>query len=212
VAGIVRASGNKFASIWMTYAEGQHLFGASPDFQIGFLQLAPSADPQGVRSELQAEVGFSGRYVIYLETALSDRYNQANHDLLTLSAVQALISLLAITFGTYNAVSLSIAERSHEILLLRVVGFTRDKLRAFLLAHFLVLASIAYLLGWVATFLFVNFQQAHSTISILAAPLELHLSAVLTLLGFLLTVVFAFLGVWLTVGHHATLDLSVRRE
>ena len=212
VVGVVRAGGNKFASVWMTYAEGQSLFGMSRGFQIGILQLDPSANPESVRAGLQADPHFSGRYAVYLENTLSDRYNQINQDLLTLSVIQALISLLAITFGTYNAVSLSLTERSREILLLRVVGFTQDKLRGFLLAHTLVLASAAYLLGWTAAFIFISYQRTHTPISIQAAPLVLNLSAFPTLLGFLLTVAFTFLGVWLTVGHLSSLNLSARGE
>jgi len=212
VVGVARAGGNKFASVWMTYPEGQSLFGVSDGFQIGTLQLDPVANPESVRTELQAALRFSGKVAVYLENALSDRYNQINHDLLTLSVIQALISLLAITFGTYNAVSLSLTERSREILLLRVVGFTLDKLRGFLFAHILALASAAYFLGWIVAFIFINYQRTHDPISIQAAPLVLNLSVLASLLGFLLTVVFAFLGVWLTVGHVSTLNLSARGE
>jgi len=212
VVGVVRAGGNKFASVWMTFTEGQRLFGTSRGFQIGTLLLNPSANPESVRAKLQSDPRFSGKYAVYLENSLSDRYNQINHDLLILSLIQALISLLAITFGIYNAISLSLTERSREILLLRVVGFTQDKIRSFLLAHTLVLASAAYILGWTAAFIFINFQRTHAPISIQAAPLVLKLSSPATLLGFLLTVAFAFLGVWLTIGHLSTLNLTGRGE
>jgi ABC-type antimicrobial peptide transport system permease subunit len=212
VVGLVRAGGNGFASVWMTYPAGQALFGMGHGFQIATLQLAPSADPETVRTRLQSDVRFSGQVNVYLENSLSDRYNQVNRDLLTLSLVQALISLLAITFGTYNAISLSLTERSREIQLLRVVGFTQPKLRKVLLAHTLVLALSAYILGWLVAFMIVGYQQAHTPISIQAAPLVLNLSAVATLLGILLTVAFAFLGVWLTEGHLSKLSLSIRPE
>jgi ABC-type antimicrobial peptide transport system permease subunit len=212
VVGLVRAGGNKFASVWMTYPEGQSLFGTRRGFQIGTLQLVPAADPERVRASLQADSRFSGGYSVYLENTLNDRYNQVNHDLLTLSGIQALISLLAITFGTYNAVNLTLTERSHEILLLRVVGFSQARLRGFLLAHTLVLSSFAFFLGWVVAFIFTCYQQTHAPISIQAAPLVLHLSVPASLLGFLLTVAFSFLGVSLSAGRLSTLSLSARGE
>jgi ABC-type antimicrobial peptide transport system permease subunit len=196
----------------LTYSEGQNLYGLNRGFQIGILQLIPSADPKAVRAILQADPRFSGQYSVYLENSLSDRYNQINRDLLTLSLIQAIISLLAITFGTYNAISLSLTERSHEILLLRLVGFTQGRLRGFLIVHTLILASVAYFLGWVGSSIFINYQRTHSPISIQAAPLVLNLSASITLFGFLLTTAFAFLGVWLTVGHLSTQNLSLRGE
>jgi ABC-type antimicrobial peptide transport system permease subunit len=212
VVGVVRAGGNKFASIWMTYDEGQRLFGVSHGFQMGVLQLDPSANPESVRARLEADPRFSGQYAVYQENTLSDRYNQINHDLIILSVIQALICLLTITFGTYNAVSLSLTERSHEILLLRVVGFTKDKLRGLLLARTLILATAAYILGWTTAFIFIQYQRTNAPISIQAAPLVLNLSVFATLLGFFLIVAFAFLGVWLTVGHFTTLTLTARGE
>jgi ABC-type antimicrobial peptide transport system permease subunit len=212
VVGVVRAGGNKFASIWMTYDEGQRLFGVSHGFQMGVLQLDPSANPESVRARLEADPRFSGQYAVYQENTLTDRYNQINHDLIILSVIQALICLLTITFGTYNAVSLSLTERSHEILLLRVVGFTKDKLRGLLLARTLILATAAYILGWTTAFIFIQYQRTNAPISIQAAPLVLNLSFLATLLGFFLIVAFAFLGVWLTVGHLTTLTLTGRGE
>ena len=206
--GVIRAGGNKFASVWMTYPEGQSLFGMQHGFQIGTLVLEPSTDPESLRAALQADPRFSGHYDVYLESALGNRYNQINHDLLTLSAIQAFLSLLAITFGMYNAISLSLTERSREILLLRVIGFTQEKLVGFLLAHTLVLAATAYILGWIASIIFINYQRLHAPISIQAAPLVLNLSFFFTLLGFLLTAAFACLGVWLTAGHLSKLNLS----
>ncbi len=40
VTGLVRTSENTFGSVWMTYAEGQRLFGTSRGFQVGYLYLA----------------------------------------------------------------------------------------------------------------------------------------------------------------------------
>jgi ABC-type antimicrobial peptide transport system permease subunit len=206
VVGVVRAGGNKYASVWMTYAEGLGLFGTNHGFQMGFLRLDPSANPESVRANLQADPRFSGQIAVYLENTLSDRYNQINRDLFTLSVIQSLISLLAITFGTYNAVGLSLTERNHEILLLRVVGFTPGKMRGILVAHTLPLASVAYILGWIASFLIIVYQRTHTPISIQAAPLVLNLSPLATLVGFLLTITFSFVGVWLIVGHLSTLN------
>lgn len=212
VVGIVRAGGNKFASVWMTYDEGQHLFGTNHGFQMGFLQLDSSVNPESIRAKIETDPRFSGQYAVYLENTLSDRYNQINHDLLTLSEIQALICLLTITFGTYNAVSLSLTERSYEILLLRVVGFTQDRLRVILVGRTLVLATAAYIIGGITAFVFIEYQRAHTPISIQAVPLLLNLSIIAILLGFFLTMTFTFLGVWFTVGHLTSLDLTSRGE
>ena len=208
VTGILRAGGNNYASIWMTYNEAQDLFGARRGFQVGFLQLEPSADPENVRLKIQADPRFSIKYSVYLESALKDRYSQINHNLLVMSKIQVVLSLLAITFGAYNANSLSLTERSHEIILLGIIGFTKGKLRTFLFGRSLVLTLIAYGLGWITTILFINYQQVHTPINIQAAPLLLELTPAMSLLGLTLAIGFTFLGVWLTSGYITKLNLS----
>jgi len=125
VTGLVRAGENNYGAVWMIYTAGQSLFGTQRGFQIAYFPLTPLANPEHVRQELQANPGISSGYAVYLENALSDRYGQVNHNLVTLSNIMALVSLLAIILGIYNATSLSLSERSLEIGLLRMIGFTR---------------------------------------------------------------------------------------
>jgi len=208
VTGILRAGGNNYASIWMTYNAAQDLFGARRGFQMGLLQLEPSADPESIRLKIQADPRFSTKYSVYLESALNDRYSQINHNLLVMSLIQAVLSLLAITFGSYNANSLSLTERSHEIILLGIIGFNKGKLRTFLFARSLMLTLVAYGLGWFVSILFIHYQQIHTPINIQAAPLLLEMTPATSLLGLALAVGFAFLGVWMTSGYIAKLNLS----
>jgi ABC-type lipoprotein release transport system permease subunit len=198
VSGLVRAGGNKFASLWMTYPAGLALFGDRRGFQIGYLTLAPNADPETVRALLQADTRISASASVYLENTVSDRYNQINQDMLTLSLIQAVISLLAITFGTYNAASLTLTERSTEIDLLRLIGFSKAKVTAFLFSRTLVQTLAAFGLGWITAAVIILFRQAYAPIYIQAAPLVLQLDLPASLLGLSLSTGFAFLGVWLT--------------
>ena len=207
VTGLVRAADSNIGAIWMTYPEGQRLFGMQHGFQVGYLPLVPSANPESVRAKLQADPDISAHYTVYLENAVSDGYNQVNHNLVTLSGIMAIVSLLAITFGIYNSTSLSLTERSYEIGLLRVVGFTQDKLRGFLFARALVLTLAAYSLGWVVLVIYFNYRSLHSPIGFSEAPLNLSLTLSTSLLGLGLATAFAFLGVWLTSGRFATLNL-----
>jgi ABC-type antimicrobial peptide transport system permease subunit len=206
VTGLVRAADNNLGAIWMTYPEGQRLFGMQHGFQVGYLPLVPSADPESVRTLLQADPSISAHYTVYLENVVSNGYNQVIHNLVTLSSIMAIVSLLAITFGIYNSTSLSLTERSYEIGLLRVIGFTQGKLRGFLFTRALVLTLAAYGLGWVVLDIFYNYRNLHSPMGFSEAPLNLSLTPSASLLGLALATAFAFLGVWLTSGHFATLN------
>jgi ABC-type antimicrobial peptide transport system permease subunit len=207
VAGLVRAADNNLGAIWMTYPEGQRLFGMQHGFQVGYLPLVPSADPDSVRAKLQADPGISARYTIYLENAVSDGYNQVNHNLVTLSSIMSIVSLLAITFGIYNSTSLSLAERSHEISLLRLVGFTQGKLRNFLSVRALVITLASYGLGWAVLAVYFNYLDSHGIMGFSEAPLTLSLTPSASLLGLGLASAFAYMGVWLTSRDIATLNL-----
>jgi ABC-type antimicrobial peptide transport system permease subunit len=195
VTGLVRTEENAFGSVWMTYSEGQHLFGTSRGFQVGYLSLVPSADPERVRAKLLADTRISTAYSVYLEHTFANSYNRSNSNLLTLSGLMVLVSLLVVTFGIYNATSLSLTERSLEIGLLHVIGFTLNKLRSFLLARALVLTLTAYSLGWLISLVFINQQRLHGSVDLIFQALRL--TPFSSLLGLGLAVLFAFLGVWL---------------
>ena len=195
VTGLVRTEENAFGSVWMTYKEGQHLFRTSHSFQVGYLTLVPLADPESVRAKLLADPRISAAYSIYLEHAFTNSYNQSNSNLLTLSGLMVLISLLVLTLGIYNATSLSLTERSLEIGLLHVIGFALNKLRGFLLARALVLTLVAYGLGWLISLIFINHQQLHASVDLIFRALRL--TPISSLFGLGLAIIFAFLGVWL---------------
>ena len=212
ITGLVQSAGDDYGALWMTYPEGQRLFGMARGFQIAVLPLVPSADPETVRRKLQSDPRLSAHYAVYLENALSDRYSQVNHNLLTLSDLLALVSLSAITFGIYNATSLTLAERGHEVNLLRVIGFTQARLRGFLFARTLVLTLAAYALGWAAALMLIHYLAAHLPIELLVAPLNLSLSPSAALLGMGLAGFFAFLGTWFTTQRLAALSPLAGRE
>jgi hypothetical protein len=204
VTGLVHTDENAFGSVWMTYTEGQHLFGTSRSFQVGYLSLVPSADPVSVRAKLLADPRISAAYSVYLEHAFTDSYNRSNSNLLTLSGLMVLVSLLVVTFGIFNATSLSLTERSLEIGLLHVIGFSLHKLRSFLLARTLVLTLTAYSLGWLISLIFINNQRLHASVDLIFRALRLTLFS--SLLGLGLALIFAFLGVWLASRHLTALN------
>ena len=204
VTGLVRSTENAFGSLWMTYTEGQDLFGTSHGFQVGCLVLVSTANPESVRLKLLADPRISADYSVYLENVFTNDYNQSNTNLLILSGLMVLVSLLSITFGIYNATSLSLTERSFEIGTLRVIGFPLSKLRGFLFARALVLTLAAYSLGWLVSFIFINHQRTQASVDLIF--LTLRLTAYSSFFGLGLAVLFAFLGVWLTSGRLAGLN------
>jgi hypothetical protein len=210
VTGLVHNEENAFGSLWMTYPEGQRLFGTSRGFQVGYLVLVPSADPENVRARLLADPRISDHYSAFLEHTYTDSYNQSNTNLVILSNLMVLVALLALTFGIYNATTLSLAERSLEIGLLNVIGFPLNKLRVFLCARAVALTITAYGLGWVVSLIFIEQQRLRASVSLVFLALRLTLSS--SLIGLGLALLFVLLGVWLASSRLFSLKPLTGRE
>jgi hypothetical protein len=204
VSGLVRGPENAFGTVWMAYADGQRLFGMGRGFQVGYVVLEPSADPQSVRLQLLGDARIATQADVYLDSVYTNDFNQSYMNMVILSGLMVLISLLGITFGIYNATSLSLTERSREIGLLRLIGFTLGKLRSFLLVRAVILTGAAYGLGWLAALIFINQQRLLSSVNLVFQALQL--TPWFSLAGLGLAVLFAGLGVWLSTARMAALS------
>lgn len=203
LTGLVASQHSNSSAIWLNYADAEQLFGTRRGFQLVYLKLQPQSDPEAVRAALQADPALAACCRVYLESTLGTLYYQVNHNLITLTNLLAVIALLAITFGVYTATHLSLLERSHEVGLLRVLGFSSAAVGAVLLARTLLLALAAYGVGWAATTAFIAYHRAHVPMGISAAPLALTLPPGMVLLGLALTAAFACLGTWLSAAQSA---------
>ena len=197
LVGEVRYEAGKIASLWMTYAAGEALFGERRGFQVGALQIAGELDPETVRAYLESVEGIRPAYAVYLEQEVHARYAQAIQDLLKFTIVMDVLALSVISFGIFNATSLTLTERSREIALLRVAGFSGGTVRRFLFGRALVQTLAAYLLGWGLARL-VTWQNAVASFSMHGMYVQIILSPGIVLLGLALTGLCAWLGVWLT--------------
>ena len=197
LVGKVRYDAGKLASLWLTYAAGENLFGAQRGFQIGALQIAGDLDPESVRAYLETVPGILPAYAVYLEREIHARYAQAIQAILSFTLVMDLLALSVISFGIFNATSLTLVERSHELALLRVAGFSTGAIRRFLFGRALVQTLIAYGLGWGLAEL-VIWQNAARSFSMRGVYVKISLSPDNLLLGLALTLLFAWFGVWLT--------------
>lgn len=197
LTGRIRYQAGKTASLWMTYATGENLFGTRRGFQVGVIQISSSLDPETVRAYLESVPGIRPDYAVYLEQEVHDRLAETVQDIVAFIVVLDALALGVISFGIFNATSLTLAERSREIALLRVTGFSSGAIRRFLFGRSLLQSLIAYLLGWVLAEWVIR-GQVGSSFSLHSAYIKMHLSPENLLLGLALTILFAWIGVWLT--------------
>ena len=199
VSAIYRSPGTLFASLWMPLDAAQRLYGENARFQGMFVQAAAQADLESLRARLQADSRIQDRYTVFFEDSYARRNNQATKDITALAGIASALALGAIVFGTFNATSLSLVERAHEIGCLRAIGFSHLSLRLFLLVRAILQGGLAYALGLGAALVYTALRAA-SPISILGVPLSFQVSPTQAALGLAWMALLAAAGAWLSSG------------
>jgi hypothetical protein len=197
LVGRVRYEAGKLTSVWMTYAAGELVFGTGRGFQLAVLQVSGDVDPEVVRSHLETVPGIRPTYAVYLEQEAFARQTYAVRNILAFARILNLLALSVISLGIFTATSLTLAERSREVGLLRVVGFTPGASLGILLGQALLQTLAAFGLGWAAT---VWVTQGNAGIfSLQGVQVAIRLSPATLLGGLAFTLLFAGFGVGLTV-------------
>lgn len=208
LTGIVDSPGRKTLSLWMPYTTGQDLFGSGDNFQMAFLCMRSDIEPQEARSFLEQTPRLAGSYAVYLEEQLNERYTQVTRSLLAVTGMINLVALLVITFGAYNAAWLTLSERSREIALLQVFGFSQGSLRALLAARLLLLSLASYAAGFGLAAWSISRLKNASSWSIQGVQLELELPLQQGLLGLALMTAFCLFGAWMSGREQRSADLA----
>jgi ABC-type antimicrobial peptide transport system permease subunit len=198
IAGIFRAPGTSFASIWMPIDQAGELFGFQHLYQGMYVQAAATADIEKVKALLQADPRLAGRYTVFFEDNYTYRNNQFMKDFRSLLTITSLLALLGVIFGIFNSTSLSLVERAREIGILRSIGFTHQIIRLFLLVTGLLQGWLAYAAGLAAAWGYVAYQQAGARVFILGVPVNFEISSSQILSGLLWTGALALLGAWVS--------------
>ncbi len=193
--------------IWITYSGGQKLFNAQSDFQIGVLEIDGSLDLPTVQASLEQDPHFPNGYAVYLNQQLYERYTDLIRDLINVASIIAALALAVVIFGTFNAASLTMAERKRDIAILQTIGFGSRTIRLFLLGRTLLQTLVAFFLAWVVMAIIVKNSLKFPMVFYIKTA-NLSLSPETLFLGLLLTMLSASLGVWLTTHAQSSLSLA----
>lgn len=198
LSGIFRAPGSNFASVWMPIEAAWDLFGTERGYQVLVLQVAAGADLVTVKERLQNDPRLIGNYAVYLE----DNYTRQNFDRMKdfsdMMEIASFLALLGIVFGVSNLVNLSTVERSHDLGILRGMGFSTRALSNIVSVRFLILSLVAYAFGAGSAIIYTLGQQAFSPFYILELPLVWKITPGVLLKGLIWVLVLTLLGTWLS--------------
>jgi ABC-type antimicrobial peptide transport system permease subunit len=193
--------------IWMTYSGGKKLFNIQSGFQIGVLLIDESLDLPTVQTSLEKNPGFPKGYAVYLNHQLYGRYTDMVRDLVRIAYIISALALVVIIFGTMNAASMTLAERKRESAILQTIGFGYRTIGLFLLGRTLLQTMIAFFLAWGIVAVMVK-NSLQNPVVFFAKTAILRLTPETVLVGLLLAMLSASLGVWLTTRAHKGLNLA----
>jgi hypothetical protein len=198
VTAIYRAPGASFSAIWLPLEQAQAIFGTERGIQCLALQLTAAADPEEVRRRLQADPRLTNGMAVFFEDAYTHNNIQFLRDVYGLMFAVSIIALLTVALGTYSLTALNLAERAHQIGILRAVGFSYFQLRLFLTLRALLLAGLAFGVGLAVALVYVQIQQTGGPVYINGFPFTFYLGGEQIGLCMGLTLGFALSGAWLS--------------
>ncbi len=197
ISGIVRAPGTKYSSIWMTLDTATHLFDSVGKYQFAWIRVPTGVDVEQVRAMLQADPRLATRFDVYLADNLYQEYSKAVSDLKNVSGMLVILALLAVMLGTYCNIFLVLTERKKEITILRAVGYQSGTIRSLITIRTLLQVCFGYLISWGFITLLLNRFNQVNPLSLHSIPLPVSISSTTFLIGLVLSLLFAWIGVWL---------------
>lgn len=196
IVGVFRGNGFLNTEMWITLEDGERILERERFYSLVVLQVAPDEDLRKVRSRLESSSYLARRVDVATERELNDKMNQSFKQIgETMNAV-SILALIAIVFGIFNVVSMTVAERRREIGILKAVGLSRGEITRVYLLEGLLQAALGYLVGLLLGAAVVAYLARSSAVSFATIPLAPQLSAGTLGLSVGLTSLLSLLGAY----------------
>jgi ABC-type lipoprotein release transport system permease subunit len=208
ISGIVKASSLQFATIWMRLEDGQELFSEYDNYQAVYLQSSPEIDLETTRTACEQLPFLGHKYSVYLEDALYLEASRSSKDLLMVSRILVAIALFSIVFGSYNLTQLNLAEREHILSILRTIGYEAVTLASLKTAQSVLIGMTAFILASLLSYELLGWYQNGQILVFRGNILALTIQWNDLVLGFILVIVFTFIGAWIPTHLHANQPLA----
>lgn len=191
VSALVRASGTKFASVWMPFDRADRLFEGQSGFQMVTVEPARGADIAGLHARLEA--ASQGRFSVYLEGDLRDEQSARRQAASNLALVSTVVGIAALIFGGFNLAATALAERSRDVGIARTIGFGSSAIASVAVLRSAILAAGGFVLGALAALVALEFTTA-TTLRSFVFEASIPLDA--WIVGATITVIVSTAGSW----------------
>jgi len=196
IIGIFRGSGFLNTEIWMTLEGGERILGRGKFYSLVLLQVAPGADVEAVRERLQNSSYLVRKVDVATEKELNDKMGKSFKQIEETMNAVSVLALIAIVFGIFNVVSMTVAEKRRDIGILKAVGVSRQDIARIYLSQGVIQAALGYLLGLLLGAAMVTYLGHSSAVSLASLPLTPQLSARTVGLSIGLTTMLTLLGAY----------------
>ena len=197
LVGIFRASGTLNSELWTSLADGQRLLSRGNSYSAIVIQTAPGTDVEVLRSKLAAAPALMRETDVGTEPEVYETMNRSIQQVARVMNAISTLALIAIAFGVYNVVGMTVAEKAHEIAMLKAIGLSARQVIGIYLQEGLLQASAGYAVGLLAGASVLVYLNATSAVSFLSLPLTLSLTPEMALVGGLLTVTLTLASAWM---------------
>ncbi|MFQ6015552.1 MAG: ABC transporter permease [Anaerolineae bacterium] len=203
ISGIFRGNGFLNTEMWMTLEDGERILGQGKFYSLVLLQVAPDADLKAVRDRLENSSYLTKRVDVATEKELNDKMGKSFKQIEETMNAVSLLALVAIVFGIFNVVSMTVAEKGREIGILKAVGLSRREVTGIYLLEGLTQAALGYLVGLLLGAAMVTYLGRSSAVDFASMPLTPELSAETVGLSVGLTSILTLLGAYFPARHAA---------
>ncbi|MFQ6058607.1 MAG: ABC transporter permease [Anaerolineae bacterium] len=195
IIGVFRGNGFLSNEVWMTLEDGERILGQK-FYGVVLLQVAPDADLKAVRERLENSSYLAKRVDVATEKELNDKMGKSFKQMEETMNAVSLLALVAIVFGIFNVVSMTVAEKGKEIGILKAVGLSRREVAGIYLLEGLIQGALGYLVGLLLGAAVVTYLGRSSAVGLASVPLTPALSAETVGLSVGLTSMLTLLGAY----------------
>ena len=206
--GIFRAGGMLNSEVWTSLQDGQRLLSRGDSYSAIVIQSAPDTDVSALRGKLAASSVVAREADIGTEPEVYETMNRSLQQVSRVMSGISTLALIAIAFGVYNVVGMTVAEKSHEIAILKAIGLSAHQVTGIYVQAGLIQAGLGYAVGMLAGASTLAYLNATSAVSFLAVPLTLRLSPEIALAGGGLTILLTLASAWMAAQRAAAAPVA----
>ena len=208
LVGIFQAGGTLNSELWTSLEDGQRLLSRGDSYSAIVIQATPEADVSVLRSRLSGSAVLARETDIGTEPEVYETMNSSFGQVTRVMNAISALALIAIAFGVYNAVGMTVAEKAHEIAVLKSIGLSAHQVISIFVQEGLIQAGLGYAIGLVAGAAVLAYLNATSAVSFLSVPLTLRLTPQTMIAGGALTAMLTLFAAWLAARRMAALPVA----